>query len=100
MRHLGSLVVLLAASAAAPSQEQDFKLSANAELVLLDVGVQDKNGGFVSNLTKENFKILENGKPQTITQFANEDVPVTVGLVIDNSGSMAPKRPEVVTSGL
>src|SRR5258705_5532182 len=100
MRHLASLVVLLGAAPGAPSQEQDFKLSAHAELVLLDVGVQDKNGGFVSNLKIENFKILENGKPQSISHFANDDVPVTVGLVIDNSGSMAPKRPEVVTAGL
>jgi VWFA-related protein len=100
MRHLASLVVLLGAAPGAPSQEQEFKLSANAELVLLDVGVQDKNGGFVSNLKIENFKILENGKPQSISHFANDDVPVTVGLVIDNSGSMAPKRPEVVTAGL
>lgn len=83
-----------------PASQPDFKLTANSELVLLDVGVEDKNGGYVSDLTQENFKIFENGKPQTITQFGNDDVPVTVGLVIDNSGSMRPKRAEVVTAGL
>ena len=98
MRHLIIIGMLIGAGAAA--QEQEYKISAHAELVLLDVGVKDKKGGYVSNLTKDNFKIFENGKPQVITQFANDDVPVTVGLVIDNSGSMQPKRPEVITAGL
>ena len=57
-------------------------------------------GGFVSGLTKDNFKVFENGKPQDISQFANADIPVTVGIVVDESGSMRPKRPEVITAAL
>src|SRR5260370_18875774 len=83
-----------------PEAAQEFKLTANAELVLLDVGVKDAKGGYVSDLKKENFKIYENGKLQTISDFASDDVPVTVGLVIDNSGSMRMKRPEVIAAAL
>lgn len=81
-------------------EEEDLLVRANVQLVLLDVSVKDPDGGFVSGLTKDNFKVLEDGKAQAITQFANTDIPVTVGLVVDNSGSMRPKQPEVITAGL
>jgi Ca-activated chloride channel family protein len=80
--------------------EDDYKISTTARLVLLDVSVKDAKGGFASGLTQEQFKIYENGKLQSITEFANSDIPVTVGLVIDESGSMRRKRPEVVTAAL
>src|SRR5436305_12457906 len=83
-----------------PQAGEDFKISATVDLVVLDVSVKDKQGGFVSGLNKDDFKVFENGKLQTVTQFSNKDQPVTVGLVIDNSGSMAPKRPEVITAAL
>jgi VWFA-related protein len=92
---------MAAAQNAGPAQdEKEFTLSADVQLVLLDVSVRDRQGGFVSGLQKDDFKIFENGKPQTITQFSNSDQPVTIGLVVDNSGSMAPKRPDVITSAL
>jgi VWFA-related protein len=80
--------------------EQEFKITAHADLVLLDVSVKDAKGGFASNLRKENFHIYENGKLQTISQFGKEDTPITVGLVIDDSHSMKPKRAEVINSAL
>jgi Ca-activated chloride channel family protein len=80
--------------------QQDFTIRTTSRLVLLDVSVKDSEGGFVSGLTKENFKVLENGKPQEITQFANADIPVTVGIVVDESGSMRPKKSHVVTAAL
>jgi len=83
-----------------PQAGEDFKISATVDLVVLDVSVKDKQGGFVSGLNKDDFRVFENGKLQTITQFSNKDQPVTVGLVVDNSGSMAPKRPQVVTAAL
>jgi Ca-activated chloride channel homolog len=89
-----------ASPAAQSSQEKDFTLSTTSRLVVLDVSVKDANGGFVSGLTKDAFKVYENGKLQDISQFANADVPVTVGLVIDESGSMRPKRPDVITAAL
>src|SRR5580693_4791740 len=80
--------------------EQEFKLTAHSELVLLDVSVKDGKGGFVSDLKKENFQIFENGKRQTVSQFGKEDMPITVGLVLDDSHSMRPKRAEVINSAL
>ena len=66
----------------------------------MDVSVKDSKGGFVSGLTQDQFKVYEDGKPQVISQFANSDIPVTVGLIVDESGSMRPKRPEVITAAL
>lgn len=85
---------------AAKQEEQEFKLTATAELVLLDVGVKDPTGGDVTNLGVDNFRVYENSKLQRITHFSSEDLPVTIGLVVDNSGSMRFKRPEVVTAAL
>src|SRR5579863_6614300 len=79
---------------------QDFTLQTTSRLVLLDASVKDAAGGFVSGLTKDHFKVFENGKPQEISQFANSDIPVTVGIAVDESGSMRPKRAQVVTAAL
>jgi Ca-activated chloride channel homolog len=78
----------------------NFTLRTTSRLVLLDVSVKDAAGGFVSGLSKENFKVYENGKPREITQFADSDIPVTVGIAVDESGSMRPKRAEVITAAL
>jgi Ca-activated chloride channel homolog len=80
--------------------EQPFKLSVTAELVLLDVSAKSVTGEYVSGLTKDNFRVYENGKLQTVSHFAREDSPVTAGLVVDMSGSMRSKRPEVLTAAL
>lgn len=77
-----------------------FRVSSDVELVLLDVSVKDSDGGFVSGLQQSDFKVLENRVGQTITAFSSKDVPVTVGLVVDNSGSVRPKKPEIVTAAL
>jgi Ca-activated chloride channel family protein len=78
----------------------EFKISTDVELVLLDVSVKDPKGGYVSGLAREDFQIYENGALQKITQFASADVPVTVGLVMDDSGSMIRKRFDVINAGL
>jgi len=96
-----ALGLLVGATTGMPSvQEKDYTLSTTSRLVLLDVSVKDSNGGFVSGLTQDQFKVYEDGKPQSISQFSNVDVPVTVGLVIDESGSMRPKRPDVLTAAM
>ncbi len=77
-----------------------YTISDNVDLVLLDVSVKDPRGGYVSGLNKDDFKVSEDGHPRQITQFASVDAPVSVGLVVDNSGSMRSKRPEVVLAGL
>jgi Ca-activated chloride channel family protein len=81
-------------------EQQDFTIQTTSRLVLLDVSVKDADGGFVSGLTRDDFKVFENGKLQEISQFANSDIPVTAGIAVDESGSMRPKRAQVVTAAL
>jgi Ca-activated chloride channel homolog len=102
-RLIPSFLLLLAPCTAFPQDSPrggEYKISTHVELVLLDVSVKDAKGGYVSGLTKENFRIYENDALQRITAFAVADVPVAVGLVMDNSGSMQPKRPELITAGV
>ncbi len=74
--------------------------SADVDLVVLHATVSDRKGGFVSGLQKDNFQVFEDGSPQAIRVFQHEDVPVAVGLVVDNSGSMGPKRKDVTAAAL
>jgi len=69
-------------------------------LVVLHATVQNHKGNIVSGLAQGDFHVYENGVLQRITYFSDNDIPVTVGLVIDNSGSMEPKRSEVIAAGL
>ena len=61
-------------------------------LVLLDVAVKDHRGAFVTGLTKSDFHVVEDGRRQPITVFDRSDRPVTVGILVDESRSMTPKR--------
>lgn len=85
--------------AAAPQQEQDI-LRINQELVVLHATVEDRQGKLRAGLDKEDFEIYEDGVRQSIESFSHEDDPVTIGLVIDNSGSMRTKRLAVITAAL
>ncbi|HYB62264.1 MAG TPA: VWA domain-containing protein [Methylomirabilota bacterium] len=75
-------------------------MHSNVNLVLLHVSVLNERGIFVPGLKQENFRVLEDKIEQKLAVFKQEDVPVSVGLVIDNSGSMKDKRPEVNTAAL
>jgi Ca-activated chloride channel family protein len=78
----------------------DSIISVDVNLVVLHPTVLDRNGGFVSGLQKENFHVYEEGAPQVIRVFDHEDVPVAVGLVVDNSGSMGRKRKDVTAAAV
>ncbi len=100
---LTQLVVVLAffaASAQDSPQSSEFKISTDVELVVLDVSARNLQGSYVSGLTKNNFRVYENGILQKITEFGGGDIPVTAGLVIDESGSMEFKQPTVISAGL
>jgi VWFA-related protein len=99
-RVLCALVVVPSLLFQSPLSQGSFTILDNVNLVLLDVSVKDLRTGFVAGLDKANFRVLEDGKPRPITQFGSIDAPVTVGLVVDNSGSMRSKRAEVVQAGL
>jgi len=74
-------------------QDQDQSattLKVNVNVVQLFFNVKDKRGALIPNLTKTDFQILEDGKPQTIKYFAAEsNLPLTLGILIDSSGSQA-----------
>ncbi len=95
-------LLLLPSHATAQNKASDgeFRISTDVDLVLLDVSVKQAKGGYASGLAKDNFQIYENGTRQTITEFASADIPVAVGLVFDDSGSMRTKRPDVITAGI
>ena len=67
---------------------QGFAFRTGVDLISVPATVTDENGRFVSNLRKEDFVVLEDGKPQEISQFDSERVPVSLGIALDTSGSM------------
>jgi Ca-activated chloride channel homolog len=80
--------------------DDSYTISVDVEMVALNATVRDHRGVLVSRLAQKDFQVYEDGVPQPIEYFSHEDIPVTAGLVIDNSGTMGPKRSEVITSAL
>jgi Ca-activated chloride channel homolog len=85
---------------AGPGQEQGpeaggFVFRSEVQEVVLHATVIDDKQHMITNLDKNAFTVFEDGKPQTITSFRHEDIPVALGIVIDNSGSMREKRDRV-----
>lgn len=91
---IGALALSLFLPLAVTGQEAP-PISVDVQLVVLHATVTDGKGRLVSGLQKQNFQVYEDGRPQTIGLFQHEDAPVAVGLVLDDSGSMRPKRAEV-----
>ncbi|HEU5400315.1 MAG TPA: VWA domain-containing protein [Terriglobales bacterium] len=77
-----------------------FIIRKRVEEVTLHATVVDDKQHLVTNLTQNDFTVFEDGQPQQITSFRHEDVPVSVGILIDNSGSMREKRPAVNQAAL
>ncbi|HWR54082.1 MAG TPA: VWA domain-containing protein [Bryobacteraceae bacterium] len=86
------MLPLLLLSLLSFQKDEDFKIRADVQQVVLPVTVTDRRGGFVSGLNESDFTVYEDGKPRKIAFFSSRDVPVTVGLVVDNSSSMRPRR--------
>lgn len=70
-------------------------ITVSTELVLLPVSVTDEHGDFIPGLTMRNFRVFEDKQLQQIAFFQQQDMPVTVGLIVDHSSSMAAKLAEV-----
>lgn len=86
---------------AAQDGERDaFTIAVDSDLVVFNVDVTDSKGHHVTGLKAEDFQIREENQPQNIQSFSAADLPVTVGLIIDNSGSMRDKRIDVVNGAL
>src|SRR5438876_6972522 len=70
----------------------DQTLSVNVDLVNILFTVADRRGKFVTNLKKDDFRVFEDERPQTITNFSSEtDLPLTIALLVDTSGSIRDK---------
>jgi Ca-activated chloride channel family protein len=70
-------------------QEDAFRFRSSVELINVTATVSDSKGRFVRDLTRDDFTVYEDNEPQTITNFNAERVPVSLGIVLDTSGSMA-----------
>ncbi len=92
--------VVLAAGVVAAQQEPGAVFRADTRLVVCHTTVVDKSGHLVTNLTQDAFTVMENGVPQSIKVFRREDVAVSMGLIVDNSGSMRDKRTKVEAAAL
>lgn len=97
------LSVIAGAQVSQPTHERpgdEYTLELNADMVALSATVLGHHNELVSGLGKDDFQIYENGILQQIKQFSHEDIPVTVGILVDNSASMGPKREDVIAAAL
>ncbi len=81
-------------------REKDYRIGVRVDLVVVHTTVLDKSGHFVSGLKKEDFTVFEDGVAQTMASFSQEDVPISLGIVIDTSGSMRSKIDSVSKAAL
>lgn len=77
-----------------------YTLMRNVDEVVLNVSVFDEEHRLINDLTKDDFKVWEDGVPQTVAAFQHQDVPVSMGILVDNSGSMRDKRAAVNAAAL
>jgi len=80
------------------AQQATFR--SDSRLVVLNVSVFDQQGRIVKDLPKSAFTVYENGEKQDVTTFRQEDVPISLGLIIDSSASMTDKRDRVASAAL
>jgi Ca-activated chloride channel homolog len=93
------LFTLAFAQEPSPSQEiPTFRAETN--LVVLNASVVDKNGKLLTNIPQAAFQVFEDGVEQPLKIFRQEDVPVSMGIIIDNSGSMRGKRASVAGAAM
>src|ERR1035437_3143692 len=91
---------VLAQKSQPPTKDQAPVFSAETREVPLNVTVTDRSGHLVTNLPQSAFQIFENGALQPVKMFKREDVEISLGLIIDNSGSMRDKRKQVATAAI
>jgi len=96
-------LILLAAGTLSSAQNptnRDYQLTVDVQLVELPISVLDNHGLPVRGLRREHFTVFEDKLEQNISLFKQEDVPLSIGLVIDGSGSMMDKRDKVSTAAM
>jgi Ca-activated chloride channel family protein len=100
MRLLSSALLLLFPVSLLLGQDEIPTFTADSRLVVLHASVVDRSGKLVTDIPQKNFKIFENNVEQQIRLFRREDVPVSLCIVIDDSGSMRDKRAKVAAAAL
>jgi Ca-activated chloride channel homolog len=99
MRSVLPLLLLICLVGDAGSQAPPpYLISVNVHLVVLSATVRDREGRFATDLRERDFEVYEDGIRQSIRLFRHEDIPVTVGLVVDHSGSMRRKLADVIAA--
>jgi len=83
-----------------PSEDGQFVFKKKVEEVVLRAIVVDPQNHLISNLNRDAFNVYEDGRAQKMTSFRQENVPLALGILIDNSGSMRPKRQKVNEAAL
>ena len=86
------LVASMAAGLAAQDSQEKFRFRSGVELINVTATVTDENGRFVPGLRKEDFRLFDDNDPVEVTHFSSERVPVSLGIVLDTSGSMTPDK--------
>src|ERR1041385_4750127 len=94
------LTFLLIASSLWAQDEDTFKLNVNVDLTEVHVSVTDEKDHPIGNLQKDNFRVFEDQREQMLAVFKHEDIPVSLGLVIDNSRSMEPRKQRLDAAAL
>jgi VWFA-related protein len=97
---VAAVAVVVAAAWTAVATGQQSTFHSETRLVVLRATVKNNRGVEVSGLDRDAFTVFENGKRQPITLFRHDDVPVSIGLLIDNSGSMRSLRARVEAAAL
>src|SRR5689334_3996656 len=95
-RHLLLTAAVVALAMASAAAQNAAHFSARSDLVVLDVSVTDGRGGFVGGLPLQAFHVVDEGRPQEVSFFAEQDAPATIALLIDGSGSMVEHRDRVI----
>ena len=94
------MCLLLTSDFARPVAAQDRPTFRSNLISSLHVSVRDGGGRYITGLTKDAFTVIDDARPQTIEMFSTDEVPATVGFLIDNSNSMRPSRERVVASAV
>ncbi|HEY8055069.1 MAG TPA: VWA domain-containing protein [Terriglobales bacterium] len=97
---LFSGTMVLCGQQAAPVQKPGLVFRADVGEVLVQVSVLDKKGRSADDLPASDFRVYENNVLQTVDSFSHADSPVSVGIIVDNSASMAPRRVQVDQAAL
>lgn len=75
-----------------PADQEGFRFKSGVELINVTATVTDRSGRFVANLQQDDFLVWDDDQPMEITHFSAERVPVSLGIVLDTSGSMAGEK--------